>query len=146
MAASHKCDEEKKNEGRKKEERNKKKKKGEGEGEGERERKREKKRKKAPDNRPIPPLAENTENRESASLLLSSSFSLPPSPTCADFQEFSVIFGPRTRFNTLSPLSSSLPSLSLSLSLSFSLSLCFVSHSSSILSSFISFSVPAQPF
>ena len=32
MAASHKCDEEKKNEGRKKEERNKKKKKGEGEG------------------------------------------------------------------------------------------------------------------
>ena len=110
--------------------------------ERERERDREKKRKKAPDNRPIPPLAENTENRESASLLLSSSFSLPPSPTCADFQEFSVIFGPRTRFNTLSPLSSSLPSLSLSLSLS----LCFVSHSSSILSSFISFSVPAQPF
>lgn len=65
---------------------------------------RRRKKKKAPDNQPIPPLAENTENRESASLLLSSSFSLPPSPTCADFQEFSVIFGPRTRFNTLPPL------------------------------------------
>lgn len=42
-----------------------------------RKKKKRQKKKARPDNRPIPPLAENTENRESASLLLSSSFSLP---------------------------------------------------------------------
>lgn len=98
-----------------------------GEGRKRRSRERTARRKKArPDNRPIPQLAENTENRESASLL---SISLCRSGSLSHVRRFPgiplVIFGPRTRFNTLHPP----PRY----------------RSSSILSSFISF-LPAERF